>query len=85
MIDVILRTACRRILDRELRLTLGSDEQHSSSAGHDLGDSRQRDIKQRHSLRQIDYVDPVFLGMDILLHQWVPTMGLVPKMDARLQ
>ena len=85
MVDVILRTARRGILDRELRLALGSDEQHSSAAGHDLGDSRERDIKQRHGLRQIDYVYPVFLGMDILLHQRVPTMGLVPEMYARLQ
>ena len=85
MIYVVLRTAYGRFLDRNLRLTLSSHEKHSAAAGHDLGDSRKRGIEQRHRLRKIDDMDAVLLGMDILLHQRIPSVGLMPEMYACLQ
>ncbi len=85
VVDVILRRTLGRLRDGFGCLTLGADEQHPAALGNGLAHGHQRLMQHRHGLRQIDDVDVVAYAEDEGLHFGVPAVGLVAKMNARLQ
>ena len=68
-----------------LSLLLGADEQHGAIVGDGGLDEVVGDIDQIQRLEQVDDVDSVTLGKDVLLHLRVPTAGLVTELETGLQ
>ena len=85
VIDIILAAPARRFGDRLRGLALGADEQDAPAAGGDVAQRRQRLIKHRHRLLQIEDMDAVAHAKDIGTHFRVPAPRLMSEMNARFQ
>lgn len=72
-------------LDGLLGLLLGADEQHGAAVGHGGLDEVVGDVDQIERLEEVDDVDAVALGEDVLLHLRVPAAGLVAELETGLQ
>ena len=68
--------------DGVLRLALGADEQHDFALGGEFGDELRRLLEHLEGLLQIDDVNAVALAEDVLLHPWIPALGLMPEVDS---
>jgi hypothetical protein len=85
LVDVGHADAGRLLGDRLLGLLLGPDEEHRAAVGDGLLDELVRLVDVGQGLVQVDDVEPVALGQDEALHLRVPSTGLVPEVDARLE
>ncbi len=59
MVDVVLAAALGGFRNALGCGSLGADEQHAPTIGHDLARLLQRLLEQRHGLGEIDDMDPV--------------------------
>ena len=76
-----LRLGC----DGLLRLLLGADEQQGLASHRQVSHEVVRLVRLADGLLQIDDVDAVALGKDVLRHFGVPAAGLVAEVYARFQ
>ena len=83
--DVEHPAALGLLNQRLLGLPLGADEQHLPTLADRAIDRLLRRRQRMHRLLEIDDVDPIALHEDVALHLGVPTPGLVPEVDPRLQ
>ena len=72
-------------LDNFLGLALGSYEQDFAALGHKVHHLLIDIVNHAQGLLQVNDVDAVSLGEDVLLHGGVPPPGLMPEVDARLE
>ena len=70
------------LLDAVGSLLLGTDEENGAALLGDLLDEGIGLLKLLHSLLQVDDVDPISHGEDILRHLGVPLLGGVTEMHA---
>ena len=84
-IDIVHAAAQRFLLDRVHRLLFGADEQDILPVLCQLADEHIRLFHFLYGLLQVDDIDTVALGKNILGHFGIPAPGLVPEMDARFQ
>ena len=85
LIDVILSARLGGFLDRFLRLLLAADEEHLAIARGDAAQEIGRFLKLLDGFAEVDDVDGVALLENEGLHFWVPALGLVTKVDTRLE
>src|SRR5947207_2526757 len=85
VVHVVLATALRLEGDRLLGLLLGADEEDALPAPDSVTQEIERIVQAAYGLGEVDDVDPVALGEDVLAHLRVPPAGLVSEMDARLE
>ena len=71
--------------NRLLGLLLGTDEEDALPASDGVANELEGVVQPLNGLGEIDDVDPVALGKDVLAHLRVPAAGLVSKVDARLE
>ena len=84
-VDVVLAGSLRRIGERLLCLLLGADEEHAVATTDRLADEVEGGIQALDRLGQVDDVDAVALGEDVLAHLRVPAPCLVPEVDASFE
>jgi len=85
LVDVGHAAALGLFRHRLLRLPLGADEEDRPALGRQLLDVLEGLLEQAIGLLEVDDVDPVALTEDVFLHLRVPTLGLVPEVDPRLE
>ena len=73
------------VLNGTLRLLLGANEEDDAAAGDEVADVGVTRLDAEERLAQVDEVDPVALAQDESAHFGVPTTGLVPEVDPRVQ
>ena len=69
------------VTDGILSLLLGADEQDLAALSSGVAHEVVSLIQLLHGLLQVDDVDAVALGEDVLSHLGVPTTGLVTEVD----
>ena len=84
-VDVMLAGSVGLVADGLLGLLLRPHEQDRLAAACRLADELERVVEARYGLGQVDDVDPVALGEDVLAHLGIPAAGLVSEVDARLE
>ncbi len=85
MIDVVLTATLGRLGNPIACLTLGTDEQHSTTAGDHIAHREQGLMKHRYGLLKIDDMGAVADPEQIGLHLRVPTSGAMPEVHACFQ
>jgi hypothetical protein len=83
--DEELAAAAGLFLDHVLRLTLGSDEEHVTTASSDVGDVAEGRPRHGDRLLQVDDVDAVAGAKDVRLHLRVPTLRLMAEVNSGLE
>ena len=78
-VHVVLPGAGRLLADCLLGLLLRADEQNRFAAPRRLANELQCREEARPGLGQVDDVDPVALGKDVLAHLGIPAAGLVSE------
>ena len=85
VVDIVHVAALRFGLDGFLRLLLRADEQDRLALHGGVADERVRFVDLADGLLQVDDVDAVALGEDVLRHLRVPAAGLMTKVDASFE
>ena len=84
-VDIESACALCLFLDGFLRLLFGADEQNVLALGCQLTNEAVCFFELLDALLQVDDVDTVSLGEDVLRHLGVPSSGLVTEVNAGLQ
>ncbi len=85
LVDVQHAAAFSLALDHFLGLALGTHEQNLAALGYQINHLLIDIVNHAQGLLQVNDVDTVSLGEDVLLHGGVPASGLMPEVDARLK
>ena len=85
LVDVQHATSLGFALDHFLGLAFGAHEQDLATLGHKVNHLLVDVVDHAQGLLQVDDVDAVSLGEDVLLHRRVPPPGLMPEVDSRLE
>ena len=84
-VDIVLAAALSLFLDGLGCLLLGTDEQNGAALSGEVTNEVVGLLELLHGLLQVDDVDAVSLGEDVLLHLGVPAAGVVTEVDTGLQ
>ena len=84
-VDVVHAAAQSLVTDGLLSLLLGADEQDVAALSCNFLHVVVSLVQLLHGLLQIDDVDTIALGEDVLCHLGVPAAGLVAKVDTGLE
>ena len=84
-IDKMHAAAGSLVTDGFLRLLLGADKQDFAALSGNVTDKVVGLVQLLHGLLQVNDIDTIALGEDILRHFGVPAAGLMAEMDASLQ
>ena len=73
------------VLDRTLGLLLGADEQDDAAIGDQVAHVGVARLDAGEGLSKVNQVDTVALTKDETTHLGIPTAGLVPEVNTRVQ
>ena len=84
-VDIVHAAAGSLVTDGLLSLLLGADEQDLAALCSGVADEVVSLIELLHGLLQVNDVDTIALGEDVLSHLGVPAAGLVAEVDTGLE